>query len=148
MKRVKGIIGLLLVFAVGIGIGWIATSRYYHKKVDSMLKGAPEAFQDVIVRRMDKKLGLDKAQEAQIREILRETHEQMAEAREEFDPEIQEILQSAKGRVKSVLKPAQVGKFEKMTASPTRLVDGQTPPPAPEPATDPIGDKQGATPGS
>lgn len=116
MKWGRGVAGVLAVFAVGMAFGWLAAHAAYKKKVDNMLKGAPEAFQEVIVKRLNKKLKLDREQENQLRAILRETHDQMSEAREEVTPETQEILREAKDRVKKILRPDQMNTFEKMAA--------------------------------
>ncbi len=128
MKWGKGVAGIILVFATGMALGWVVAHASYRKKVDNMLKGGPEAFQDVIVKRMNRKLKLDSQQEKKLREILLDTHDQMVEAREELNPEIQEILREAKNKVGTILKPEQMKKFEKMAleSQAGHYLDGDT----------------------
>lgn len=111
----KGIAGVLVIFLVGAAAGWIGARHWYKERLEGLMRGNPEAFHEVIVRRLNKKLNLNPGQVDKLREILSQSHEEVAAAREDLSPEIQEILEETKIRVEAILTPAQVATFRHMT---------------------------------
>lgn len=113
--KLKGIAGVLVIFIAGAAVGWIGTRHWYKERVESLMRGNPEAFHEVIVRRLDRKLNLNPDQVKNLREILNQSHEEVAAAREDLSPEIQEILEETKSRVEAILTPEQAVTFRHLT---------------------------------
>lgn len=113
--KLKGIAGVLVIFLAGTAVGWIGTRHWYKERVEGLMRGNPEAFHEVIVRRLDRKLNLNPEQVGRLREILNQSHEEVAAAREDLSPEIQEILEETKSRVEAILTPEQATTFRHLT---------------------------------
>lgn len=114
-SKLKGIAGVLVIFLAGTAVGWLGTRYWYKERVDSLMRGNPEAFHEVIVRRLDRKLNLNPGQVDKLREILNQSHEEVTAAREDLSPEIQEILEETKSRVEAILTPEQAATFRHLT---------------------------------
>lgn len=113
--KLKGIAGVVVIFLVGAAAGWIVARHSYRERLEGLMRGNPEAFHEVIVRRLNKKLNLEPDQVNKLREILNQSHEEVAAAHEDLTPEIQEILEETKSRVESILTPSQAVVFRQMT---------------------------------
>ncbi len=104
-----------MIFLVGAAAGWIGARHWYKERLEGLMRGNPEAFHEVIVRRLNKNLSLDAEQLNKLRDILNQSHEEVAAVREDLSPEIQEILEETKSRVESILTPAQIEAFRHLT---------------------------------
>ncbi len=113
--KLKGIAGILVIFLVGAAAGWIAAGRMYKERLEGLMRGNPEVFQEVIVRRLNKNLGLSADQVNKLRDILSQSHEEVVAVREDLSPEIQEILEETKSRVEAILTPAQIEAFRHLS---------------------------------
>lgn len=113
--KMKGIAGVLVIFLAGAATGWIGARHWYKERLEGLMRGNPDAFHEVIVRRLNRKLNLNPGQVDKLREILNQSHEEVAAAREELSPEIQEILEETRSRVEAILTPAQVYVFRHLT---------------------------------
>lgn len=81
-----------------------------------MIKGDPKAMRELIVQRLNHKLHLDTNQLYQLRSIVKETHDEMGNVRKQFRPQIEEILARSQNRVRAILRPDQLEKYEKIVA--------------------------------
>ena len=80
----KPILGVILVFVLGIVCGSLATHLLYNHRFDSNLSGRAQNREEGIVRRLDRKLDLDDRQEEQVRAIVHETQEEIKAIRSRF----------------------------------------------------------------
>lgn len=116
MKSSKAIAGVVLVFVLGILCGILATHLMYNYRIESILSGRAQTREEVIVNRLDRKLGLDKKQEKQVRAIIHETHEQIKVLRNQLRPQTETIIEKAQAKITTVLTPGQRTRYEQMIA--------------------------------
>jgi len=115
MKYLKPIILILLVFIAGICVGIVGT-RYEVRRSIRQAVRQPELVRLRIERDLTRKLDLDPAQQAKLDEILVNTQQQVATARQERQPRYRAIFAETQRRVSEILTPEQREKFEKIQA--------------------------------
>jgi len=116
MKKWKAIVSVILVFLLGSLAGALVTHEIYQHRIVSIIKGDPNAMRELIVQRLNHKLYLDTNQLYQLRAIVKETHDEMRNVRKQFRPQIEEILARSQNRVRAILRPDQLEKYEKIVA--------------------------------
>lgn len=117
MKHWKAIIGVILVFALGMIAGGLVTARVMRHRVRAALARGPEGAMDLVVRRMGAELRLDSGQRELLRVIVTDAQQQMKAVRGQAEPQIKEILGRAETKVREMLRPEQRAKFDKLIAS-------------------------------
>ena len=115
MKYLKPIVLLLLVFLAGISVGVVGT-RYEIRRSIRQAVRQPELVRLRIERDLTRDLNLDPAQQAKLDEILVNTQQQVATARQERQPRFRAILAETQKRISEILTPEQRQKFEKLQA--------------------------------
>ena len=115
MKYLKPIVLLLLVFLAGISVGVVGT-RYEIRRSIRQAVRQPELVRLRIERDLTRDLNLDPAQQAKLDEILVNTQQQVATARQERQPRFRAILAETQKRISEILTPEQRQKFEKIQA--------------------------------
>ncbi len=116
MKRWKAILGVLLVFLIGMLSGALLAQRYHQGRMERFLSGRPGAAADIIVRRLSRSLDLDGAQQEQVRAIVTDTHRRMEDIRRPVQPRLDEALERGRARIREILRPDQQARFDRMTA--------------------------------
>lgn len=116
MKNSRAIIGVLLVFILGILCGFLVTHLLYKYRIESILTGRAQTREEVIVNRLDRKLGLDERQEGQIRTIIHETHEEIKALRNQLRPQTEAVIEKAQTNISMILTPEQRKKYEQIIA--------------------------------
>lgn len=118
MKRVLRILGVLLIFIFGMIVGGAGASagaaQKIREKIREVLTGGPEAVVKEIVRRLDEELKLDTEQKRMLQNIADETHIKLRQSRAKIQPEMDRTLGEAEGKVRAILYPEQVEKFDKL----------------------------------
>ena len=114
MKKWKTIVSVVLVFLLGSLAGALVTHEIYQHRIESFIRGEPK--RELIVRRLNHQLNLDTAQLAQLRGIVEETYTGIKDVRKQIRPQIEEILESSQNRVRAILRPDQLEKYEKILA--------------------------------
>ena len=114
MKRLKRILGVLLIFIFGMIVGGAGASAGFAQKIREVLTGGPEAVVKEVVKRLDEELKLDPEQKRQLLRIADETHIRLRQSRAKIQPEVERTLGEAEGKVRAILYPNQVGKFDKL----------------------------------
>jgi len=117
MKKSRPIIGVLLVFFLGILCGSLATHLLYSYRFESIFSSSAQAREEAIVSRLDTKLDLDDRQEEQVRAIVHETQEEIKSVRSQIHPQTEAIIEKAQVKIRAILKPEQVNRFEQMIAA-------------------------------
>ena len=133
MKRFRGCLGVLLIFAFGFLIGgffggvagWIG----FFQKVT---RGGPGAVREVLFQRAKDDLGLDGRQQQQVRVILKETSAELEDIAAPARPSVESALLHAEERIRAILTPKQQMKFDAYMKEVRRRWQQ---PPAPMPAT-------------
>ena len=116
MKNGKAIIGVALVFILGILCGILSTHLMYTSRIESIISGKPQFREEHIVSRLDRKLDLNKQQEEQVRTIVHETHEQIQALRSQLHPQTEAIIEKSQAKIRVILTPEQQKKFEQIIA--------------------------------
>jgi hypothetical protein len=116
MKKWKAIVSITVVFLLGAMAGAIMMHTIYRQSMDNVIKGEPGAMREFIVRRLNKELHLDPAQLEQLRTIVKETHAEMKNLRKQIRPQTEEVLARSQDRVRSILRPDQLEKYERIIA--------------------------------
>lgn len=114
MKKWKAIISIIVVFLLGSLAGALITHEIYQHRIESFIRGEPK--RELIVRRLNHQLNLDSAQLSQLRGIVEETYAEIKNVRRQIRPQIEEILESSQNRVRAILRPDQLEKYEKIIA--------------------------------
>ncbi len=114
MRRALRILGVLLIFIFGIIVGGAGASAGFAQKIREVLTGGPEAVVKEIVKRLDEELKLDPEQKRMLQGIADETHIRLRQSREKIQPEVDRTLGEAEGKVRAILYPNQVEKFDKL----------------------------------
>ncbi len=118
MKHVKRILGVLLIFIFGMIVGGAGASAGFAEKVrDKMrevLSGGPEAVVKEVVKRLDGELKLDPEQKRQLLRIADETHIKLRQSRAKIQPEVERTLGEAEDRVRAILYPQQIERFDEL----------------------------------
>jgi hypothetical protein len=114
MKKWKAIISIIVVFLLGSLAGALVTHEIYQYRIESFIRGEPK--RELIVRRLSQELNLDTAQSAQLRVIVEETYAKIKNVRKQIIPQIEEILGGSQNRVRAILRPDQLEKYEKIIA--------------------------------
>jgi len=113
MKGWKAIVSVILIFLLGGMAGALVMHAVDRQKIEGIMKGEPGATREFIVARLSRELNLDQAQLAQLRVIVRETHAEMKVVRRQVRPQMEEILKRSQDRVRAMLHPEQLEKFNK-----------------------------------
>ncbi|MBE0605451.1 MAG: hypothetical protein IH610_04095 [Deltaproteobacteria bacterium] len=114
MKRWKSILGVLLVFLLGVLSGAAICHRFDRQSVEAVLSGRGNATVDLVVRRLSRSLDLDPAQQDQVRAIVTETHREIVEIRKPVRAQVMATLENSRIRVRAILRPDQQAKFDRI----------------------------------
>ena len=121
MNRFKLWIGVLTVFILGALAGAFGVSLYHQYRFAQLMPHAPMPFppQNMVSRlleRLDAELTLTASQKKQIRIVLEDAGKSIQQFRETYRPEMDAIKEKADARIKTLLTPKQLEKFNELTA--------------------------------
>ena len=109
--RIVLLCALVLVFGFASGFVSALVALGLHLRG---LQKDPERVQTMVMRRLDRKLDLTDAQEAEVRVIVKEMHESLMALREESAPKVHAEFEKARGRINEVLTEEQRKEFDEM----------------------------------
>jgi len=113
MKTFKLLLLVGLVFLAGVVAGVVGTRIAVRHWVHSAIS-RPQMVQTAIERRLQWQLQLDAGQQAQVHQILTDARRQLKELRQEYRPQVVEIVSNADAKISALLTPAQQERFEQM----------------------------------
>lgn len=118
---------VLTVFVIGFVAGALSLNLYQHLYPSSK-NHAPHWGTEVLLRRMTDKVGLNSEQQDQVKKILDETSEKYKEIRKDLEPQIKPfeprfnaVRQESRDRVRALLTPEQLPKYEQMVQEHDRM---------------------------
>ena len=114
MKNWKAILGVVAVFLLGMIAGSLITFGVIRQMFP--LGRGPQVRTDFIVRKLSWDLWLDAQQREQLRGIVQEGQQEMKAVRQPMHPQVEAILDRADAKVRAILRPNQVEKFDKLVA--------------------------------
>ena len=121
MKTLKVCLVLALVFIAGVAGGVVATRIAIRHYVQNAIQN-PEVIRLRIERQMTRKLNLNARQRVEVGRILLNAHEHLKSLRQEFQPQLVDVAQKARGEISAVLTPEQQKKFEEFQAENQRFL--------------------------
>jgi hypothetical protein len=111
-SRVKGSLLLLAAFGLGVGAGALGFGVYQARTGWGRPPQDPARFQQHILQRLTKELGLRPEQQKSVEAILSETGQEFTRLREEIGPRFRDIRTRTRERIRGVLDAEQQTKFE------------------------------------
>jgi len=110
------------VFVIGFAAGALALNLY-QQLTASKGKDGPRNGTEVLIRRMNEKVGLSSDQQEQIKKILDETNDKYREIRKDLEPRIKDfeprfngVRQESRDRIRALLTSEQLPKYEQMVS--------------------------------
>ena len=110
------------VFVIGFAAGALALNLY-QQLTASKGKDGPRNGTEVLIRRMNEKVGLSSDQQEQIKKILDETNDKYRDIRKDLEPRIKDfeprfnaVRQESRDRIRGLLTPEQLPKYEQMVS--------------------------------
>lgn len=120
MKNWKAILGITLVFLLGVAAGSLGTIQVARHK----FRDNPGPFiREQIFRRMAAELELDNTQRRQLRQIMIETQTELRDARKQFDPQMREILRRMDDKVRAILVNSQRARYNELVRDRRRMLE-------------------------
>lgn len=116
MKNVKAIIGIILIFTLGVAGGALGTHIFYKSRIEALMNGGSGAREEFIVKRLSRNLDLDSQQSEEVMAIMHETYSEMRLIRKQSRPQIEAVMEKGQDLIKKILRPEQREKFEKIIA--------------------------------
>jgi uncharacterized protein YneF (UPF0154 family) len=114
MKKWKVIVGIALVFLLGVATGALVTHRAYQRGIKSFTEGGPTGVRSMMVKMMTRRLDLTPAQQVEVDTVVREAQREFQVIRQEVQPRAEEILDRATERIRKQLDVKQREKFERI----------------------------------
>ncbi len=116
MKNVKAILGVLLIFLLGIACGAVATHMAYKSRMENFVSGRPGMREEILLKRLSDRLQLDEQQRAAVQTIIHGTQAEMKEIRKQFRPQMKIVLEKSRVEVRKILRPDQQKKYDQFIA--------------------------------
>lgn len=114
MKNAKFIAGVILIFILGASCGALGVHVAYKIQIAKYMSGDKSAYQTIIVKHLNRKLSLDAGQREKIAGIIEEAQLEMQIIRKESWPKVETVLGKSRLRIKEVLRPDQVEKYNNL----------------------------------
>ncbi len=116
MKKVNGILGVVLVFLCGAAAGALLMNAKHHRDQEAMLAQGPLGMHKVIVDHLDKELSLSDAQRDQVQVIMQEHMLGMLGIMRPSRDKVTTLFETTSSRLRQVLDAAQLAQFETIDA--------------------------------
>ena len=138
MKRLKGCLGVIFIFLCGVIVGGGIVSSGANEKLFRWLieggQGGTHRAVDAVAKRLRRELKLDQEQQKMLEHIVLDTRIKLAAINQKTQPEVAVVLAEAEQRVRGILNPDQVRKFDNIVRKGHERWR-----PTPAPATSPSG---------
>jgi predicted DNA-binding antitoxin AbrB/MazE fold protein len=115
MKKWKLIIGVALVFILGVLAGSLGTQCYQRQWSERFWKD-PAARRAVFLQRLTRKLQLTEGQQRDFKVIIEEVDRKLLSLRQESRAEVKTVIDESFTRMKEKLNPDQQKKLEEFKA--------------------------------
>jgi len=114
MKRLRGCLGVFLIFFFGVIVGVTLTGGTIWKEMHDLIEGGPDAVVAKISDRLSKELKLDDPQKQMLAQIVTETRIKLRVARADAQPKVVAALADAEQRTRAILNADQQKKFDEI----------------------------------
>jgi hypothetical protein len=116
MKNWKAILGVVVVFLLGMTAGAFLTGTAAAKRLHRVLHGQTAFTAEEITRRLSRQLRLDAAQRQQMLPLIQGAQAQITDARKQCLPTVLAALDDFDAKARVVLRADQLEKFDKLVA--------------------------------
>ena len=116
MRNWKAILGVVVVFLLGMTAGMFLTRAAAAKRLHRVLHGQTAFTAEEYSRRLNRQLRLDTAQREQVFTLVQAAWAQITDARSQCQPKILAALDDFDAKARVVLRPDQLEKFDKLVA--------------------------------
>lgn len=116
MIKWRSIASIILIFLLGMLAGMLLNHKIYQNKIERFITNEPSSMEKFIIERLNRELNLEPSQLEQVRNIVQDTHEQIRKIRQQCRPQVEEIITRSQNRVRALLHPVQLEKYEKFIA--------------------------------
>ena len=116
MKNWKAILGVILVFLLGVTSGGLIVGARAAKRLHRVIHGESAFTPEEIALHLKWRLGLDATQREQVLKIVEAGQAQIRAARKQCEPQVRAAIDDSISKTREVLRPAQAEKFDKMVA--------------------------------
>jgi hypothetical protein len=114
MKKFRGCLSVFGIFIFGVIFGVVVATSVIREKIQGIVEGGPDKIVEVVVNRLKKDLHLDQNQEEMLHQIAVETQIQLSTLRQQTQPQVARTLDDATQKVRGILNPDQVKKFDEI----------------------------------
>jgi gas vesicle protein len=116
MKRLKGILIVVLIFLCGVFVGaTVGGTAAMMDFVNKTFRGGPPNIRKLLIQRAKHDLKLDEDQNHQFWAILNDTGAELRDAVKPVRPQIDAVLEKSAQRMREVLQPWQQASFDRFT---------------------------------
>jgi Spy/CpxP family protein refolding chaperone len=110
----KAAVWLALIFLLGAGfggvLGFMAGNARAH--ASAWPKKSPEVRRAEMVAQLDRELHLTEAQRESLDPILASFQEQFQAIHKQFEPQMKEVREASRKKIRALLRPEQQGKYD------------------------------------
>jgi len=112
MKRLKGFLGVFLIFFLGVVFGALLSSGAIYAKVWGLIEAGPDTVAEFTVQRLHRELNLDELQKREFQRIADRTRLKLRAIRYAAQPEVDSVIGSAHADLRATLNPKQQRKLD------------------------------------
>ncbi len=113
-KRLRGILGVLLVFVFGVIVGGALAGAGIWREVGQIIVQGPDAVVSRVAKRLNDELKLDEDQRRMLGQITTDTQIKLRTIQARNQPEVDRVLRDAADQIRVILSSEQREKFEKI----------------------------------
>jgi hypothetical protein len=114
-SQTKARVIILAVFVLGLAAGALSTNLYQRLTNSGPARAdRPHGKPTDVLDKLNNRLNLSSDQQASIREILQGTFNQYDVIKKDIEPRMDVVRQQGRQRIREVLKPDQLPKYEEM----------------------------------
>lgn len=113
-KRVRGCLGVFLVFIFGAVVGAVIVGAGVWREVGQIIERGPDAVVSKVSKRLKDELKLDQEQQRMLTQITTETQIKLRVIQSRNQPEVDAVLTDAADKVRAILNRDQRQKFDKI----------------------------------
>jgi sensor histidine kinase YesM len=113
-KRLRGILGVLLVFVFGVIVGGALAGGGIWREVGRIIVQGPDALVKQVANRLNDELKLDEDQRRMLAQITTDTQIKLRTIQSRNQPEVDHVLKDAADQIRVILSSEQREKFEKI----------------------------------
>lgn len=114
LKSIKPVVGLILVFILGVASGSLTTYMVGQARFETFSSDGPHRKEEILIKRLTRQLDLDNQQQEQVKSIIHETRGEIRQIRQKVRPEIEARLTDSQMRISALLRPHQQEIFKRM----------------------------------